>query len=116
MAEIIRGLEPGERIAVSGTFLIDSESRMELAVAGMAENLAQDPVCHVPVSIRKAELDGRKSTYLDKDYFFCSDECKAKFDGSPEKYVERPGDQLPQNENRALKKNRTTTNALGGDQ
>ena len=28
LIEITKGLEPGERIAVSGNFLIDSESRM----------------------------------------------------------------------------------------
>ena len=33
--EIVQGLKPGERIVVSGNFLIDSESRMQLAVAGM---------------------------------------------------------------------------------
>ncbi|MFL5366743.1 MAG: hypothetical protein ACJ781_14840, partial [Myxococcales bacterium] len=27
--EILRGLEPGDRIVVSGTFLLDSESRMK---------------------------------------------------------------------------------------
>jgi Cu(I)/Ag(I) efflux system membrane fusion protein len=58
--EITKGLEPGERIVVSGTFLIDSESRMELAAAGMVENLATDPVCGLPVSIRKAEESGKK--------------------------------------------------------
>jgi RND family efflux transporter MFP subunit len=33
--EIVRGLQPGEKIAVSGTFLLDSESRMRLAAAGL---------------------------------------------------------------------------------
>jgi Cu(I)/Ag(I) efflux system membrane fusion protein len=32
--EIVQGLAAGERIAVSGTFLLDSESRMKLAAAG----------------------------------------------------------------------------------
>lgn len=31
--EIVKGLEPGERIVVSGTFLLDSESRMKVAGA-----------------------------------------------------------------------------------
>jgi Cu(I)/Ag(I) efflux system membrane fusion protein len=85
--EITRGLNPGERIVVSGTFLIDSESRMELAAAGMAENLSQDPVCGVPVSIKKSEQAGRKSVYQEKTYYFCSDECKERFDLGPEKYT-----------------------------
>jgi Cu(I)/Ag(I) efflux system membrane fusion protein len=32
--EIIRGLTPGERVVVSGTFLLDSESRMKSAAVG----------------------------------------------------------------------------------
>jgi Cu(I)/Ag(I) efflux system membrane fusion protein len=32
--EIVQGLAPGDRIAVSGTFLIDSESRMRLPPGG----------------------------------------------------------------------------------
>ncbi len=86
--EIVRGLEPGERIVISGTFLVDSESRMETAVAGMQENLARDPVCGAPVSIKKAEEAGRKSIYLDKTFYFSSDECKARFDENPKKYAE----------------------------
>ncbi len=34
--EVRRGLAPGERIVVSGTFLIDSESQLKAAVEGMA--------------------------------------------------------------------------------
>ena len=33
--EIVQGVQPGEKIAVSGTFLLDSESRMRLAAAGL---------------------------------------------------------------------------------
>ena len=33
--EIVGGLKPGERVVVSGTFLLDSESRMKLAAAGI---------------------------------------------------------------------------------
>ena len=55
-----RGSVPGERIAMSGTFLIDSESRMELAAAGMVGTLAKDPVCGVDVSVNKAEKGGKK--------------------------------------------------------
>ncbi|MCS6951784.1 MAG: efflux RND transporter periplasmic adaptor subunit [Bryobacterales bacterium] len=32
---IVKGLQPGERIVTSGTFLIDSESRLKAAAAGM---------------------------------------------------------------------------------
>ena len=33
--EIVKGLAPGEEIVISGNFLIDSESRMKLAAAGL---------------------------------------------------------------------------------
>ena len=58
--EIVKGLEPGERIVVSGNFLIDSESKMSLAAAGMQPLLKKDPVCGQEVSPRKAEKQGRK--------------------------------------------------------
>jgi Cu(I)/Ag(I) efflux system membrane fusion protein len=35
--EIVRGLVPGERIVVSGNFLIDAESKMDLALTGMPD-------------------------------------------------------------------------------
>jgi YHS domain-containing protein len=42
--QILRGLNGGERIVVGGNFLIDSESRMRLAAAGlMAEKAAATP-------------------------------------------------------------------------
>jgi Cu(I)/Ag(I) efflux system membrane fusion protein len=33
--QILRGLKDGERIVISGTFLVDSESQMKAAAAGM---------------------------------------------------------------------------------
>ncbi len=85
--EIVKGLKPGERIAMSGTFLIDSESRLEMASAGMVGTLSKDPVCGVDVSINKAAKAGRKSAYNEKTYYFTSDECKANFDKNPKNYV-----------------------------
>jgi membrane fusion protein, copper/silver efflux system len=85
--EITSGLEAGEKIALSGTFLIDSESRMALAAAGMGTTLVQDPVSGAMVSIAKAEKAGRKSVYNGKAYYFFSDEGKAEFDKNPEKFA-----------------------------
>ena len=85
--EVTKGLKPGERIALSGTFLIDSESRLELAAAGMVGTLSKDPVCGIDVSINKATKAGRKSTYNGKAYYFTSDECKVRFDKNPKLYV-----------------------------
>jgi len=87
--EITSGLKPGERIVTSGTFLIDSESRLELAAQGMYGTLSKDPVCGVDVSLNKAERAGRKSVYQGKNYHFSSDECKQKFDKNPESYVKK---------------------------
>ncbi len=87
--EITKGLKPDERIAMSGTFLIDSESRMELAAAGMIGTLSKDPVCSMDVSVNKAEKAGRKTSYQGKTYYFSSDECKEKFDKNPQQYTKR---------------------------
>ncbi len=87
--EITKGLKVGERIAMSGTFLIDSESRLEMAAAGMYATMSKDPVCGADVSVNKAEKTGRKSTYRGKTYYFSSDECKQQFDKNPEHYVKK---------------------------
>jgi multidrug efflux pump subunit AcrA (membrane-fusion protein)/YHS domain-containing protein len=42
--EIVSGLQPGEKIVVSGNFLIDSESRMKLAALKLMEEPAGQPV------------------------------------------------------------------------
>jgi Cu(I)/Ag(I) efflux system membrane fusion protein len=88
--EIVSGLKPGEKVVVSGNFLIDSESRLELAAAGMVGTLSRDPVCGADVSISKAEKEGRRSTYQGKVYYFSSDECKALFEKNPNSYVKEP--------------------------
>jgi Cu(I)/Ag(I) efflux system membrane fusion protein len=85
--EITKGLEPGEKIALSGNFLIDSESRLQLAASGMQPLLVQDPVCGQEISPRKAEKAGLKISHGGKAYYFHSEECKAQFDKKPEQYV-----------------------------
>jgi membrane fusion protein, copper/silver efflux system len=85
--EIVKGLTPGEKIVVSGNFLIDSESRLELAASGMVGTLSKDPVCGMEVAINKAEKAGKKSVYKGIRYYFCSDECKTLFDKNPDRYV-----------------------------
>ncbi|HET6491122.1 MAG TPA: efflux RND transporter periplasmic adaptor subunit [Syntrophales bacterium] len=88
--EIVKGLEPGEKIVVSGNFLIDSESRMELAAAGMSGSLVKDPACGAFVSVKKAEKAGRSSIHQGKTYYFSSAECKDKFDRDPDRYAAKP--------------------------
>ena len=60
--EIISGLEPGERIVISGTFLIDSESKLEAAAQGMYTTLSKDPVCGLDVAVKKADKAGLKTS------------------------------------------------------
>ncbi len=84
--EITKGLKPGERIVISGNFMIDSESRLEMAAQGMYATLGKDPVCGEDVSINKAEKAGRKSAYQGKVYYFSSEECKKQFDKNPSQY------------------------------
>ena len=84
--EIIHGLETGERIVISGNFLVDSESKLELAAQGMYTTLSKDPVCGVDVAERKAEKAGFKSSYKGKTYYFDSDDCKQKFEKDPGRY------------------------------
>ena len=85
--EITKGLEEGERIVISGNFLIDSESRLEMAAMGMQGTLSKDPVCGMEVSVNKAEKSGRKSRFQGKTYYFCNDDCKQQFEKEPSRYV-----------------------------
>jgi RND family efflux transporter MFP subunit len=87
--EIIKGLKPGEQIVLSGNFLIDSETRLELAAAGMVGTLSRDPVCGTDVSVSKAEKAGRKVKFGNVIYYFCSDECKEQFNRNPARYVRK---------------------------
>jgi membrane fusion protein, copper/silver efflux system len=82
--EVVKGLMEGERIVVSGNFLIDSESRMREAAIGQREGSVEDPICGMQVDPVKA--GDKRSTYKGEAYYFCSDQCKAKFDKDPEKY------------------------------
>ncbi|HXY53487.1 MAG TPA: efflux RND transporter periplasmic adaptor subunit [Nitrospirota bacterium] len=81
--EIVRGLMPGERIVVSGNFLIDSESRMRSAAEGIRGVAQKDPVCGMDVDEVDARAAGRVSDYDGRKYFFCSDACKRQFDKDP---------------------------------
>jgi membrane fusion protein, copper/silver efflux system len=88
--EIIKGLEPGERIVISGNFLIDSESRTELAAAGLSGTMEKDPVCGNAVSVKQALKGGRTSIHQGKTYYFSSTDCKEKFGRDPDRYVKQP--------------------------
>ncbi len=87
--QIASGLKPGERIVVSGNFLVDSESRMQLAAAGAAPaeeaNVEIDPVCGMEVDPKAP--DAIKTQHGGKTYYFCSPHCKKSFEADPGKYM-----------------------------
>lgn len=90
--EITKGLKPGERIVVSGNFLIDSESRTELALNGIKEDLTRDPVSGRKLSVHKAEKAGLKIAHRDRVYYFTTEENRKKFEREPDRYLSRLGE------------------------
>jgi len=86
--QIISGLSEGERIVVSGTFLVDSESRIKEAAAGTKTPVTKDPVCGMNVDEREAKAAGRTSVFQGRTYYFCSADCKQKFDKDPGKFIQ----------------------------
>jgi YHS domain-containing protein len=88
---------PGEKIVVSGTFLIDSESRMKAAAAGIYGESGEDPVCGMEVDQSKAKAAGRTAEYKGPTYYFCSDDCQQKFTKEPTRYAwkSNPGPVTP---------------------
>ena len=91
--EVTKGLVAGERIVISGTFFIDSESRMKkpapLASAAPQASAAPavDPVCGMPVDAKEAGAAGRTAPHGDHAFFFCSDDCKQRFTADPARYA-----------------------------
>ena len=75
---------------VSGNFLIDSESRMRLAAAGMFGEVTKDPVCGLNVDESKAKAAGFQGTFKNQNYYFCSAGCKEHFEKNPERYAAKP--------------------------
>jgi len=86
--EVTKGLMVGERIVISGTFLIDSESRMKAASRGVFGPVARDPICGMEVDEKRAAAGGRKSEYGGATYFFCAEDCKKQFDADPARFVQ----------------------------
>jgi YHS domain-containing protein len=93
--EIVQGLKPGERIVISGNFLIDSESRMRLAAAGMFGEVAKDPVCGLNVDQSKAKSAGFQTLHENQTSYFCSEGCKQHFEKNSARYAVKP-DEAPE--------------------
>ena len=88
--EVTRGVMPGEQIVISGTFLIDSESRMKVAAQGMVRSTSRDPVCGMDVDEQRAAAAGLVLDHSGTRYFFCADECKRAFERDAARYRQGP--------------------------
>ena len=47
--------------------------------------MSKDPVCGMQVDERKAAA---KSSFGNREYYFCSQDCKRQFDQHPERYAQ----------------------------
>ena len=96
---IVKGLEAGEQLVVSGLFLLDSESKLQLAAAAAetpASSLNQagpasqasgtDPVCGMPIAPAAAHS---QRVYEGVTYYFCSESCRRSFDQAPATYASK---------------------------
>jgi membrane fusion protein, copper/silver efflux system len=115
--EIVRGLVEGERVVISGTFLVDSESRLKSAGQvtpkpprhetvpphsnsehGLATSAARvrDAACGMMIDRDKAVAEGNTLQRDGVTYYFCSENCKKKFSAQPEHYLAlNPSGQRP---------------------
>ena len=87
--EIVKGLTSGERIVIAGSFLLDSESRMKAAAAGISGESSEDPVCGMEVDQSRAKATGKTVAYQGRTFSFCSDECKTEFEKSPARFTRK---------------------------
>jgi membrane fusion protein, copper/silver efflux system len=87
--EVTKGLMPGERIVISGTFFVDSESRMKAGTRGASAAAVLDPVCGMHVDPGKAGEAGRTAAHGERRFYFCSDGCKQQFVADPSRHAKR---------------------------
>jgi YHS domain-containing protein len=78
---------PGERIVISGTFLVDSESRMKAAAQGIFGAAVEDPVCGMRIDEQRAAAAGRMVEHGGEKYYFCADSCRQAFEQNPARYL-----------------------------
>ena len=48
--------------------------------------MARDPVCNMEVKEHEAAANTR---YQGQNYYFCSEDCKQKFDENPQQYAKK---------------------------
>jgi Cu(I)/Ag(I) efflux system membrane fusion protein len=85
--EVVKGLAEGERIVLSGTFMVDSESQLKAAAAGVYGEPVKDPVCGMDVDEAKAKAAGKTAVHAGKTYFFCSGQCRKAFLEDPSRHA-----------------------------
>ena len=107
--EILKGLMADERIAVSGNFLLDSESRMNLAAAGFYEIPEKDIVCGMDAYPGKAKRAGLTSDFKGRTYYFCSEKCKAQFENEHTLHTTAPAEVRMPSHTASLKKKQSAT-------
>ena len=98
--EIRHGVQPGERVVVAATFLVDSESRLKTPAAApaparttvqpasmpgpvAAAKAVRDPSCGMTVDPARALASGNTLAYNGSTYYFCSSRCKQAFQNDP---------------------------------
>jgi membrane fusion protein, copper/silver efflux system len=62
-------------------------TRPAVTQVSQAPAQAADPVCGMDVEVKVAAGAGRKSDFAGSTYYFCSDDCKKRFDKEPGKYT-----------------------------
>jgi membrane fusion protein, copper/silver efflux system len=101
------GLAEGDRVVTSGTFLLDSESRMRstgLVNASVKRDMPATPksmkkdadpedevkdiVCGMSTGAKEAMAKGHVEKFGGRTYYFCSDQCQSKFHKEPHKYAD----------------------------
>jgi RND family efflux transporter MFP subunit len=87
--EVTKGLMPGERIVISGTFFVDSESRMKAGTRVASAAPVLDPVCGMHVDPGEAGKAGRTAAHGGRRFYFCSDGCKQQFVADPSRHAKR---------------------------
>jgi membrane fusion protein, copper/silver efflux system len=85
--EIVRGVMPGEKMVISGNFLIDSEARMQQVASGIIGKAGRDPVCGMNIDEGRAKAEGNMRQYRDQTFFFCSPQCRDEFGKDPQRYL-----------------------------
>lgn len=76
---VLEGLAEGDLVVDRGNFLLDSESRIRGQFAE-DEKAETDPVCGMKVSSQSAQDRGLRVLRDGKVSYFCSDQCKRKFE------------------------------------